>query len=52
LSRICALNREVNESEEIDEAAQGKILHEKHDSILGGHCGVNEIYKAIREHYY
>jgi hypothetical protein len=27
----------VNESEDIDEAAKGKILHENHDSILGGH---------------
>ena len=51
LSRIGALNREVSDSEEIDEEMKGKILHENHDSILGGHRGMNKTYQAIRQHY-
>jgi hypothetical protein len=52
LSHIGALNREVSDSEEIDEATKGKILHENHDSILGGRRGMNKTYKAIRQHCY
>jgi hypothetical protein len=30
---------------------KSKILKETHDSILGGHHGMNKTYKAIKEHY-
>jgi hypothetical protein len=51
LSRIGVLHREADDLEEVDEAMKGKILHENHDSILGGHHGMNKIYEAIRQHY-
>jgi hypothetical protein len=52
LSRIGAILKDEEDSEEIDEAMKGKILHENHDSILGGHRGMNKTYEAIKQHYY
>jgi hypothetical protein len=52
LYRRGALNREVSDTEEIDEVAKGKLLHENHVSILGGHRVMHKTYRAIRQHYY
>jgi hypothetical protein len=52
LSRIGTFSKEENDSEEIDEETKGKIFHEYHDSILGGHRGMNKTYEVIKQHYY
>jgi len=36
---------------EIDQETKGKILQESHDSVLGGHRGMDKTYQAIRLHY-
>jgi hypothetical protein len=51
LSRVNALNKEGSEPDEIDADMKAKILQENHDSILGGHRGMNNTYEAIRWHY-
>jgi len=51
LSRISALKKEGDASEEIDPDLKIKILRENHDSILGGHRGMNKTYEAIKRHY-
>jgi hypothetical protein len=48
LSKIDTLKSEANASEEIVEVTKGKILHENYDLILGGHCGMNKTYEAIK----
>ena len=51
LSRIGALASEGNDSDEIDSDMKLKILQENHDSILGGHRGMNKTYESIKRHY-
>ena len=51
LSRINALTKEGRDGDEIDPDTKTKILQENHDSILGGHRGMNKTYEAIKEHY-
>jgi hypothetical protein len=51
LSRINALEKEVSQPEEIDDDMKIKIFREHHDSILGGHRGMNKTYEAVKEHY-
>ena len=51
LSRVNVLERENTEPLEIDADMKTKILQESHDSVLGGHRGMNKTYAAIREHY-
>jgi hypothetical protein len=48
LSRISTLEKEGCTSGEIDLDLKAKILHENHDSILGGHRSMNKIYEAIK----
>jgi len=43
LSRINRLAEEGSESNEIDQHMKDKILQENHDSVLGGHRGMNKI---------
>jgi hypothetical protein len=38
----------TEEKEEINETMKSKILQESHDSILGGHRGMNKTYEAIK----
>jgi hypothetical protein len=49
LSRIGAFAKEGGEFGEIDPDKKVKIL-ENHDSILGGHCGMNKTYEAIKRY--
>jgi hypothetical protein len=42
ISRISALVKEGSDFDEIDPDTKIKILQENHDSILGGHCGMNK----------
>ena len=51
LSRISALKKESDASEGIDPDLKIKILWENHNSILGGHRGINKTYEAIKRHY-
>jgi hypothetical protein len=51
LSRISTLAEEGSESNETDQNMNFKILQENHDSVLGGHRGMNETYEAINVHY-
>jgi len=51
LSRINALQKEDSEPGEVDADMKAKIFQESHDSILGGHRGMNKTYEAIRRHY-
>jgi len=51
LSRIGALAKESSDSDKIDPYTKLKILQENHDSILGGHRGMNKTYEAIKMHY-
>ena len=51
LSRIGALTKEIDELDEIDPDTKVKILQENHDSVLGGHRGMNKTYEAIKRHY-
>jgi hypothetical protein len=41
----------MKENEEIDEATKGKIFQDSHDSIIGGHHGMNKTCEAIKHHY-
>jgi len=50
LSRIGALAKESSDCNEIDPDTKLKILWENHDSILGGHRGMNKTYEAIKRH--
>jgi hypothetical protein len=50
LSRIGTLAKEVDEYDEIDSEMKVKILQENHDSILGGHCGMNKTYDVIKDY--
>ena len=50
-SKIGPLVKESGVSDEIDSDKQSKILQENHDSILGGHLGMNKMYEAIKRHY-
>ena len=51
LCRISTLEKEGCTSGEIDSDVKAKILHESHDSILGGHRGMNKTYEAIKRHH-
>jgi hypothetical protein len=51
LSQISALGKESGASGEIDPNLKVKILQENHDSVLGGHRGMNKTYEAIKRHY-
>jgi hypothetical protein len=51
LSRINALAGDDSESSGIDQEMKIKILQENHDSVLGGHKGMNKTYEAIKLHY-
>ena len=51
LSRIGALAKESSDSDELDPDTKLKMLQENHDSILGGHRGMNKTYEAIKRHY-
>ena len=51
LSRIGALVKEGSESGEIDPQLKLEILKENHDSVLGGHRGMNKTYEAIKNRY-
>jgi hypothetical protein len=50
LSRINTL-AEGSESNEIDQDMKVKLLQENHDTVLGGHRGMNKTYEAIKVHY-
>jgi hypothetical protein len=51
LSRIGTIKREGGNLGEINSDLKAKILHENHDSVLGGHRGINKTYEAIKRHY-
>ena len=51
LSRIGSLAKGSSEIGEIDPDTKAKILQENHDSILGGHRGMNKTYEAIKRYY-
>ena len=51
LSRINALAGDDSESSGIDQEMKIKILQKNHDSVLGGHKGMNKSYEAIKLHY-
>ena len=51
LSRIGTPAKEGGELDEIDPDMKVKILQENHDSILGGHRGMNKTYEAIKRYY-
>ena len=51
LSRIGTLAKESCEIDEIDTDTKAKILQKNHDSILGGHRGMNKTYEAIKRYY-
>jgi transposase InsO family protein len=51
LSRIGALAKENDESDKIDSDLKVKILKENHDSVLGGHRGMQKTYEAIKRYY-
>jgi hypothetical protein len=51
LSRICTLESECEGPDQINPDLKMKILQENHDSILGGHRGMNKTYEAIKGHY-
>jgi len=51
LSRINVIIEGNCEPVEIDQEMKEKILQENHDSLLGGHRGMNKTYQAIRLHY-
>jgi Mg-chelatase subunit ChlI len=51
LSRSSVLAEDGSESNEIDQEMKVKILQENHDSVLGGHRGMNKTYEAIKAHY-
>jgi hypothetical protein len=51
LSRINALAGDDSESSGIDQEMKIKILEKSHDSVLGGHKGMNKTYVAIKSHY-
>ena len=44
--------RESTVPHEISADMKSKILQESHDSVLGGHRGMNKTYAAIRENYH
>ena len=48
LSRVNALQRDGSEPDEIDAGTKNKILKENHDSILGGHRGMNKTMRQLR----
>ena len=50
LSRIGTLAKESSEIDEIDPDMKAKILQENHESILGGHRGMNKTYVAIKRY--
>jgi hypothetical protein len=49
--RVNALETGGSKSEEIDADAKHRILQENHDSVFGGHRGMNKTYEAIKRHY-
>jgi len=52
LSRISSVNTVEEDLADIpDESKRKAILHEFHDSPVGGHRGMNKTYRAIRAHY-
>jgi hypothetical protein len=51
LSRIGTFAKEGGEFDEIDPDMKFKILQENHDSILGGHRGMNKTYEATKRYY-
>jgi hypothetical protein len=51
LSRIGTIEREGGNLGELDSVLKAKILHENHDSVLGGHRGMKKTYEAIKRHY-
>jgi len=51
LSRIGAFAKGISDSDKIDYDTNFKILQENHDSILGGHRGMNKTYEVIKRHY-
>ena len=50
LSRIGSLAKGSSEIDEIDSDTKDKILQGNHDSILGGHRGMNKTYEAIKRY--
>jgi hypothetical protein len=50
LSRISTFEKESCASGEMDSNLKAYILHENHDSNLGGHRGMNKTYEAIKRH--
>ena len=51
LSRIGCVSKESERSDEFDEDRKRQILHEFHDSPVGGHRGMNKTYRAIKSQY-
>jgi len=51
LSRIGTLKGESCTLNDTDADLKAKILHESHDSALGGHRGMNKTYEAARLHF-
>ena len=52
LSRVNVIERKNTDPPEISTELKSKILQESHDSILGGHRGMNKTYAAIKENYH
>jgi hypothetical protein len=52
LSRIGSLVKEEEKPDTISPTLKLKILQEHHDSVLGGHRGMNKTYEAIKVHYH
>jgi hypothetical protein len=51
LSRIGSLTQGDGELGERDPGKKIKILQVNHDSVLGGHRGMNKTYEAIKRYY-
>jgi len=51
LSRICSVTKVGDQRGVPDESKRRAILHEFHDSSVGGHRGMNKTYRAIRSHH-
>jgi hypothetical protein len=51
LGRIGSISKEDDQSDEFNEEMRKQILHEFHDSPVGGHRGMNKTYRAIKSQY-
>jgi hypothetical protein len=51
LSRIGCINKVEDRTGVLDKSKRKAILHEFHDSPVGGHRGMIKTYRAIKAHY-